>query len=683
MNPIIDLLILLVLLSDVSQSPLVQAGHVAKAAFASSFSPLSRAIRHTAPRTSLLLRRLANSRNPVPSSERDSKAVEEVDIAIVGAGIGGLCAGAILNTLYNKRVGIYESHYLPGGCAHAFDRSVKIGDDLKPTTFTFDSGPTILLGCSKEPYNPLQQVLRAVGVDDQVEWISYDGWGMIEHPQHSLKEKRWKLKVGLDYFENGPLTQFASSSKAMEEFKKLREITQPLVTGAATIPAMAMRPGKTAIFPLLRYLPSLFQIISNGVEASTGTFAPYINGPIFTVSDQWLRNWLDALAFSLSGLPAERTSAGAMAYVLFDMHRENAALDYPRGGLGKVVEALVNAVEQKSSTGKNNGSRVHLRHHVESINTNEEGDRVVGLTVCKNGGNKIIVKAKDGVICNAPMWSLRNLIKNNNALSVLGSGNYAPSENIVPQQSWMTLSDKEPDNGRTGILRPRPASPVADSTANKSLLERCDFAEMTGSFLHLHVALNKTGLDINLLEPHYTVMDRGLEGDGDGPCGELNMIAVSNPCVLDQTLAPDGFIVVHAYGAGNEPYDLWKSTSNYSFAESSTYEGLKEQRAIPLWRAIESIIPDARNRTVLSLVGSPLTHQRYLRRPCGTYGAAFEDCLKDGITPIANLLITGDGVFPGIGIPSVALNGASAANGMVGLLEQWLCMDKLKSNNLI
>ena len=35
--------------------------------------------------------------------------VEEVDVAIIGAGIGGLCAGAILNTLYNKKVGVYES----------------------------------------------------------------------------------------------------------------------------------------------------------------------------------------------------------------------------------------------------------------------------------------------------------------------------------------------------------------------------------------------------------------------------------------------------------------------------------------------------------------------------------------------------------------------------------------------
>ena len=50
------------------------------------------------------------SNNKSPEHE-----IHEVDVAIVGAGIGGLCAGAILNTLYNKKVGIYESHYLPGG----------------------------------------------------------------------------------------------------------------------------------------------------------------------------------------------------------------------------------------------------------------------------------------------------------------------------------------------------------------------------------------------------------------------------------------------------------------------------------------------------------------------------------------------------------------------------------------
>ena len=166
---------------------------------------------------------------------------------------------------------------------------------------------------------------------------------------------------------------------------------------------------------------------------------------------------------------------------------------------------------------------------------------------------------------------------------------------------------------------------------------------------------------------------------------------------MDRALAPEGYIVVHAYGAGNEPYDIWKTSGSRAESkistsktpnsgeryQSSTYDALKDARAIPLWRAIQSIIPDARNRTVLALIGSPLTHERFLRRPFGTYGAAFEDCLIDGSTPISNLILAGDGVFPGIGIPAVALSGASAANGMVGILNQWLCMDELKSRGAI
>jgi len=167
-------------------------------------------------------------------------------------------------------------------------------------------------------------------------------------------------------------------------------------------------------------------------------------------------------------------------------------------------------------------------------------------------------------------------------------------------------------------------------------------------------------------------------------------------------LAPEGYIVVHAYGAANEPYDIWKSKSKDETTsattslheetdtddsgdshQSSTYNALKDARGKVLWRAIESIIPDARERTVLALLGSPLTHERYLRRPYGSYGAAFEDCLKDGSTPIPNMMLAGDGVFPGIGIPAVALSGASAANGMVNVIEQWRCLDELKSRKII
>ena len=48
----------------------------------------------------------------------------------------------------------------------------------------------------------------------------------------------------------------------------------------------------------------------------------------------------------------------------------------------------------------------------------------------------------------------------------------------------------------------------------------------------------------------------------------------------------------------------------------------QEQRSQCLWKALEKIIPDIRERADLTLIGTPLTHERYLNRHRGTYGAA-------------------------------------------------------------
>lgn len=47
---------------------------------------------------------------------------------------------------------------------------------------------------------------------------------------------------------------------------------------------------------------------------------------LLLLADSFLFNWLDLLAFSLSGLKAEGTSCAAMAYVMADLHREGAKL---------------------------------------------------------------------------------------------------------------------------------------------------------------------------------------------------------------------------------------------------------------------------------------------------------------------------------------------------------------------
>ena len=651
-----------------------------------------------------------------------------VDIAIIGAGIGGLTAGAILNTLYNKKVGIYESHYLPGGCAHAFDRVASIGSTNNGTAssssmkFTFDSGPTILLGCSQKPFCALRQVLDAV--NQSVEWIRYDGWGMIENPQQKQQqhqeERRWKCELGPDKFQQGPLLKFGGPD-AVLEFEQLRTKTKDLTVGI-DIPAMAMRPGSSALIPLLKYFPTFVKLLSSGPEKLTGTFRSYLDGPDFVVTNKWLRDWLDALAFSLSGLPASRTSAAAMAFVIDDMHRDGAGLDYPKGGLGTVIDALCRGVEHHTTNKNNNSSRkrsrIHLRTHVDKIDFNSDGSKATGITL--SNGKRII--AKEGVICNAPVWTLRDLIRKTDTealdklsgiLPINNENNpqndmdkdkdkdksdaveSTPPSSSLPLQTWIRGEQHEEEekggneNGYS-IRMTRPSTKEDDSDSDtktyndKDLLNNCDTAEMTGSFLHLHVAINATGLDLTQMEAHYTVMDRGLSGNAgivvngisDGPCGELNMIAVSNPCVIDPTLAPSGYMVLHAYGAGNEPYEVWEKFRNDR--NSPEYKQLKEERSAVLWRALESVIPDVRDRIVLDLIGSPLTHERFLRRPRGTYGSATEDYLKDGSTPISNLVLAGDQIFPGIGVPAVAISGASAANAMVNPLRQWICLDSLK-----
>lgn len=255
---------------------------------------------------------------------------------------------------------------------------------------------------------------------------------------------------------------------------------------------------------------------------------------------------------------------------------------------------------------------------------------------------------------------------------------YLPDVEKKPRQTWEISSE-----GKPVIQLNRP---TVSPEEQASLLAKCDTSEMTGSFLHLHVAIDSKGLDVSKMEAHYTVMDRSLAGNGgvvdgvpDGPCGELNMIAVSNPCVIDKSLAPENYMIVHAYFAANEPYELWAGMKR----TSEEYREMKERRSEALWRAIESVIPDVRKRTVLSMIGSPLTHERFLRRPRGTYGSATEDYLADGSTPFDTLVLAGDGIFPGIGMPAVAINGASAANSMVNVFEQWFCLGRLKKSNKI
>lgn len=169
------------------------------------------------------------------------------------------------------------------------------------------------------------------------------------------------------------------------------------------------------------------------------------------------------------------------------------------------------------------------------------------------------------------------------------------------------------------------------------------------SFMHLHLGIKAAGLE-NLTGHHVVVSDSSQDITAPG-----NTCMISIPSVWDRNLAPEGHHVVHVYSL--EPYAGWERNEGY--------EAKKQEKAQSLYRALERIIPDIRERVVLELIGTPLTHARYLRRYQGTYGPAIAGSkIPSTQTPIPGLYRVGDSTMPGIGVPAVAASGILCANSL-------------------
>lgn len=84
----------------------------------------------------------------IAKSAKEIDEITEADYVVIGSGIGGLSAAALLS-YYGYSVVVLESHYLPGGVAHTFERD----------GFQFDAGPSLWNGMATKPYNPLREVM--------------------------------------------------------------------------------------------------------------------------------------------------------------------------------------------------------------------------------------------------------------------------------------------------------------------------------------------------------------------------------------------------------------------------------------------------------------------------------------------------------------------------------------------
>jgi prolycopene isomerase len=169
------------------------------------------------------------------------------------------------------------------------------------------------------------------------------------------------------------------------------------------------------------------------------------------------------------------------------------------------------------------------------------------------------------------------------------------------------------------------------------------------SFLSLHIGV-KTGVLAPGTECHHILLE-----DWQKMEAEQGTVFVSIPTLLDPSLAPEGFHIIHAFTPSW--IDEWKELS------PDEYEAKKEAAAWKLIDRLEKLFPGLDAGIDYLEVGTPRTHRRFLNRADGTYGPIPRRKLPGLLgmpfnrTAIRGLYRVGDSTFPGQGLNAVAFSG--------------------------
>eukprot|EP00931_Biecheleriopsis_adriatica_P056455 TRINITY_DN33449_c0_g1_i1.p1 TRINITY_DN33449_c0_g1~~TRINITY_DN33449_c0_g1_i1.p1 ORF type:complete len:615 (-),score=126.59 TRINITY_DN33449_c0_g1_i1:50-1894(-) len=270
---------------------------------------------------------------------------------------------------------------------------------------------------------------------------------------------------------------------------------------------------------------------------------------------------------------------------------------------------------------KHNGSQVLLKAHVEEI--------------LIDNGKAAGVRLKDGRTFRA-------------------------RQAVVSNTDWQV----------TKKLIPSGAAPALEEYLNTAWNKHT----LLKSFIHLHIGFRGDGLPAGHCAEFPAQW--GVFNDWSDLEAPRNAVLVSCPSMLDPDLAPAGYHVIHAYTPATEPWEEWAHLTE----DSEEYKHKKQEARDFLYAAVEKQIPDLRDRVVLELVGTPLTHRRFLRKPQGTYGLRVKapEMLPGHKTPLEGFHMCGDSTAPGIGVPAVVMSGHICANNILSVPEHWQILDKIK-----
>jgi all-trans-retinol 13,14-reductase len=268
-----------------------------------------------------------------PPAIRPPDGKVDADVAIVGAGIGGLAAAALLARA-GARVQVFERHVVAGGACHDFLRKTR--HDGAPRLFRFDAGVHDISGV--RPGGPVTSLLDRVGAPS-LEWLRLDH--RIVRDGHVFDVPRDPA----DYVRALQAMFPASADGIGELFADIREVFDAMYANTR-----CGIPGPPRDVAALLAFPQRFPL------AVAWMNRPFVEFVHRRIADDGVMAHLLRLSHYIGDDAAAlrvRDVVPLFGYVFFGGY-------YPRGGSGRLADSLVAAIER-------DGGAVHLKTPVAKI----------------------------------------------------------------------------------------------------------------------------------------------------------------------------------------------------------------------------------------------------------------------------------------------------------------------------
>ncbi len=327
------------------------AARYAAAPALATWLPLAVAILASAALPAILVRRALARRleqaEPYrwPAPARAARG-EHADAIVVGAGLGGLTAAALLAEA-GLRVTVLEQHVVAGGFAHTWLRKGRDGD-ARPV-FRFESGIHDLSGVWEGA--PVHGLLRRLGVLERLDFRRMDH-------RYVTDGARFDVPRGWDAYVEALAARFPNDPdgvrRAMADIRTIHTAMYSEALGRSGVPGAPRTVAGMLAFARRHPL---------AVQWMPRTFSDFL---LERVRDAEARSAIAGLGGYVTDAPERATVAQMVPLFGYYLHGGF----YPAGGSGRLAGALVEAIEAR-------GGRVRLRTPVERVRV--EGGRVCGV----------------------------------------------------------------------------------------------------------------------------------------------------------------------------------------------------------------------------------------------------------------------------------------------------------------